>query len=99
MKNRILLLILVLVLSGIFLFNIQTQVKAVKATIHAEQTLGLVFGLANEALEKMTSAELSLLYRRCGSEDIRNATRLIELWGSLLRVATESGEIINERFK
>jgi len=90
-------LVLVVILLGIFLLNaIQTQ-SAVKATIHAEQTLGLVFGLANEALEKMTSAELSLLYIRCGSEDIRNATRLIELWGALLRVAAASGEIINER--
>ena len=90
-----LVVILIVILLGIFIFNaIQTQVKA---TIHADQTMGLVFGLCNEAFEKFTDAEWSLLYRRCGEKDILNATRLIELWGALLRVATESGKIINER--
>jgi len=88
-------LVLVVILLGIFLLNaMQMQLGA---KIYPEQTMGYVFGICNENFQKMTSAEQSLLVSRCGAKDIENATILIELWGSLLRVATESSRIISER--
>ena len=88
-------LVLVVILLGIFLLNaMQMQMNA---KIHPEQTMGLIFGRLNENLQKMTSAEKDLLVSRCGDKDISDATTLIGLWGALLRVSTESMNIMSER--
>jgi hypothetical protein len=87
--------ILIVVLLGIFLLNaMQLQITA---EIYPEQTMGLISGRLNENIQKMSSGELDLLYMRCGASDIDDATRLIGLWGALLRVMTESEKIIQER--
>lgn len=59
--------------------------------------MGSIFGIFNENFQKMTSVKQALLYSRCGKKDINSAATSIELWGSLLRVSTESVKIINER--
>ena len=88
-------ILLIIILLGIFLLNvIQSQIDA---KIYPEQTMGLIFGMLNENLQKMTSAEKALLVSRCGEQDIDDATTLIGLWGALLRVNTESINIISER--
>lgn len=88
-------IVLLIILSGIFLLNaMQSQIDA---KIYPEQTMGLIFGKLNENLQKMTSAEKDLLVSRCGEQDINDATTLIGLWGALLRVSTEAGNIILER--
>ena len=85
-------ILLIVILLGIFLLNaIQMQITA------KEQTIGYVFGILNDNLQKMTSAEKELLYSRCGEKDISDATVLIGLWGALLRVSTESINIMKER--
>lgn len=87
--------ILIVVLLGIFLLNaMQIQITA---KIYPEQTMGLITGTLNENIQKMSSAEIDLLYNRCSSVDITDATRLVALWGALLRVTTESEKIIQER--
>ena len=47
--------------------------------------------------QKMTSAEIGLLEGRCSLQDINDAKTLIRLWEALLRVNTESENIIRER--
>jgi len=94
-KMKKIILVLVVVLSGIFLLNAaQMQMGA---AIYPEQTMGKIFGMLNENMQKMSSAEIDLLYSRCSSEDITDATTLIRLWGALLRVCTESINIMDER--
>jgi len=87
--------ILIVVLLGIFLLNVMQM--QMNAKIYPEQTMGLVVGMLNENLQKMTNAERTLLVSRCGEKDINDATILIGLWGALLRVSTEAGNIILKR--
>ena len=87
--------ILIVVLLGIFLLNVMQM--QMNAKVYPEQTMGLIVGTLNENIQKMSSAEIDLLYNRCSSVDITDATRLVALWGALLRVTTESVNIISER--
>ena len=90
-----LMVIIIVVLLGIFLLNIMQM--QMNAKIYPEQTIGLIFGRFNENFQKMTIAEKTLLVNRCGEKDISDASTLIQLWGALLRVTTESVNIISER--
>ena len=90
-----LMVIIIVVLLGIFLLNIMQM--QMNAKIYPEQTMGLIFGRFNENFQKMTIAEKTLLISRCGEQDISDASTLIQLWGALLRVTTESVNIISER--